>query len=150
MVTHSRGGCCLNSKGVNEQARTCTQVRGFPDGKPRSYLKVRSVLCPPRSTLSLAIVADGLPEPRGEENVGPADCCASGAARAGGTSPKVLSRVNASGACRGAIVSANVLDAGLAAEQIVEMDVDLSRSIHRDVDVFIPDHVLRNNGAIDR
>ena len=74
-----------------------------------------------RSILFFAIVTDGLPKPRGEKNVGSAGCRASGAARAGGTSPIVLGRVDTAGARSGAVVSANIGDADLSTQQIVEV-----------------------------
>src|SRR5580700_1057772 len=93
------------------------------------------------SRTAIVIVRDGFVKPRGETNVGSAACRAARAARAGRTSPIVLGRVDAAGARLGAVESTNVGDANFAAQQIVEMDVDLGRSVDRYVHVLIADYV---------
>jgi hypothetical protein len=95
------------------------------------------------------LITDGILKPRGETNVGSAGGCASLTAWARTTSPIVLSCVDAAGA-RGVIEGANVGDTSIATQQVVEMSIELGRSIDGNVLVFINDHILRNDGTANR
>jgi hypothetical protein len=142
---HLTGGC----KPESSESAERSALRHEQRGNMRAIGRV-AVGCVVISQAAIVIVPDGFVKPRSETNVGSAVCRASRAARAGRTSPIVLGRVDAAGARLGGVESTNVGDANFAAQQIVEMDVDLGRSVDRYVHVFIADYVVRNDGAANR
>ena len=66
-----------------------------------------------------------------------------------GTAPEVFRGVNGSGARARFIQRANVTDADLSAQQIVEVNVHVGGRIHGDVNILVADDVLRDDGADD-
>jgi hypothetical protein len=66
------------------------------------------------------------------------------------TPPIVFSGVDAPRADRRSIERADISHASFAAPKVVQTDVDLGRSVDRDVEVFLADDVLRNDGAENR
>src|SRR5271168_1895987 len=121
-----------------------------------SRQKVRDCFVPRASSMpfvaviAIVIVTDKLLQRRDETNVGSAGGRASLAPGAGRTSPIVLSGVDAAGADGGMVEPANVRDANLAPQQIVQVGVDFGRGVHGNVHVLIADHVSGNDGTDDR
>src|SRR4029077_17400146 len=66
------------------------------------------------------------------------------------TPPIVFCRVDASGADTRAVKGTNITHAKFSAPQVVQVDVDLGRSVDRNVDIFVADDVLRNHGPENR
>lgn len=95
----------------------------------------------------LGISLDGFLKPRSESNIGSTGRGASRATGTGSTSPIIFCRVDATGAGARAIQGTNVAYADFATPQVVEMDGNFSRGIDGNVDVFIADYVVGDNGS---
>src|SRR6202035_5528084 len=97
----------------------------------------------------VVIVDDATMKPRSEEKIGSARRCASLPDWARSAFPVILSRVDVASAWCG-VKSANIGDADMSAQQIVEMRVHRAERIDRNIHILVADHVLRNDRAPNR
>src|SRR5664279_982402 len=86
-------------------------------------------------------------EPRGEADVGAADLGAAGSAGTAGTAPEVIDGVNTSGADGGLVEGADIGDAVVGPEEVVEVNFDLGGGVDGDVVIFVADDILVYDGA---
>src|ERR1700722_2640817 len=98
----------------------------------------------------IVVASNGLSKPGDEANVGSAGGRAFLAAGASRTSPIVLRGVDAAGADGGVVKRTHVCNANFAPQQVVQMGVDLGRSVHGDVHVLIADQVAGDDSTDDR
>lgn len=110
-----------------------------PDGSGPS---ANELLVPVRV---ISVAADRSFQPGSETNVGAAGRGTSRAAGARWTSPVILRGVDSAGTNTRTIQRTNVADTNLAAPEVVEMDIDFSRSVDGDVDVLVSDNILRDD-----
>ena len=100
-------------------------------------------------SLIALIVHNRFVKPRRETDIGSASC---GPAVLVGT-PHTCQWLRSHRYCRahgGLVKRANISNSDFVSKQMVQMDVDLRRSVHGYVHVLVTDHVLRNDRAQNR